>query len=73
MSETTTLDEIDRIASDAFEGYVVKKDLAHRFKGAYPVPTYVGEFLLGRYCATTDDEEIEEGQIGRASCRERVF
>src|SRR5205823_4142669 len=27
----------------------------------YPVPTYVGEFLLGRYCATTDEAEIEEG------------
>jgi ATP-dependent Lon protease len=25
------------------------------------VPTYVVEFLLGRYCATVDEEEIEEG------------
>ena len=32
----------------------MRKDLAQQFKGAYPVPTYVGEFLLGRYCATTD-------------------
>ena len=61
MTDQTELDEVDRIAAGAFEGYVVKKDLAHRFKGAYPVPTYVGEFLLGRYCATTDPEEIEEG------------
>ena len=29
--------------------------------GQYPVPTYVGEFLLGRYCATTDPDEIAEG------------
>jgi uncharacterized protein (TIGR02653 family) len=57
----TELDELDRIAAQAFEGYVVKKDLALRFKGQYPVPTYVGEFLLGRYCATTDEAEIEEG------------
>jgi ATP-dependent Lon protease len=55
------LDELDRIASVAFDGFVVRKDLAQRFKGAYPVPTYVGEFLLGRYCATTDPEEIAEG------------
>ncbi|MBT5533448.1 BREX system Lon protease-like protein BrxL, partial [Candidatus Poribacteria bacterium] len=27
----------------------------------YPVPTYVVEFLLGRYCASTDPDEIEEG------------
>lgn len=25
------------------------------------MPTYVVEFLLGRYCATTDEEEIKEG------------
>jgi len=25
------------------------------------VPTYVVEFLLGRYCATTNDKEIAEG------------
>jgi ATP-dependent Lon protease len=55
------LDDLDRLAADAFEGYVVRKDLARRFQGLYPVPTYVGEFLLGRYCATMDEAEIEEG------------
>ena len=55
------LDHLDRIAAEVFEGYVVRKDLALRFKGQYPVPTYVGEFLLGRYCASTDEEEIAEG------------
>ncbi|MDQ0863779.1 BREX system Lon protease-like protein BrxL [Arthrobacter globiformis] len=55
------LDELDRITADAYEGFVVRKDLAQNFKGAYPVPTYVGEFLLGRFCATTDPVEIQEG------------
>lgn len=55
------LDDLDRIAAEVYEGYVVRKDLAQKFKGAYPVPTYVGEFLLGRYCATTDETEIQEG------------
>jgi len=54
-------DEIDNLAAEAFEGFVVRKDLALRFKGQYPVPTYVGEFLLGSYCATTDEKEIAEG------------
>lgn len=54
-------DELDSIGSKAFSGYVVRKDLANRFKGQYPVPTYVGEFLIGRYCATTDEAEIREG------------
>lgn len=55
------LDELDQVAASAFDGYVVRKDLALRFRGQYPVPTYVGEFLLGRYCASTDEEEIAEG------------
>jgi len=55
------LDALDRIAAKAFEGYIVRKDLVRRFKGQYPVPTYVAEFLLGRYCASTDEAEIQEG------------
>lgn len=73
MTEAITLDEIDTIAASAFEGYVVRKDLAQQFKGAYPVPTYVGEFLIGRYCATTDPEEIEEGlQVVRRLLADRT-
>lgn len=67
------MDELDRIAASAFEGYIVRKDLSLRFKGQYPVPTYVGEFLLGRYCASTDEEEINEGlQIVERQLRERT-
>jgi len=55
------LDHLDRIAAQAFDGYLVRKDLVRRFKGQYPVPTYVAEFLLGRYCASTNDSEIQEG------------
>ena len=58
---TQTLDPTDAIATKAFEGYVVRKDLVRKFKGQYPVPTYVAEFLLGRYCASVDEEEIAEG------------
>ncbi|UZD61109.1 BREX system Lon protease-like protein BrxL [Brevibacterium sp. JSBI002] len=73
MTEIVSLDSIDETAASAFEGYVVRKDLAQQFKGAYPVPTYVGEFLIGRYCATTDLEEIEEGlQIVRRLLADRT-
>jgi ATP-dependent Lon protease len=54
-------DQLDQIAAEAFDGYIVRKDLVRLFKGQYAVPTYVGEFLLGRYCATTHEHEIEEG------------
>ncbi|OIP17740.1 MAG: TIGR02688 family protein [Comamonadaceae bacterium CG2_30_59_20] len=55
------LDDLDRKATAAFEGYVVRKDLVRTFSRQFPVPTYVVEFLLGRYCATTDETEIQEG------------
>jgi ATP-dependent Lon protease len=55
------LDNVDQIAAKAFEGYVVRKDLLEQFRKTYPVPTYVIEFLLGRYCATVDEEEIQQG------------
>jgi ATP-dependent Lon protease len=55
------LDTIDRKAAATLEGYLVRKDLVRTFSRQFPVPTYVVEFLLGRYCASTDSEEIEEG------------
>ena len=55
------LDRLDRLAEAAFEGYLVRKDLVRRYSRQYPVPTYVVEFLLGRYCASTDELEIKEG------------
>jgi ATP-dependent Lon protease len=55
------LDHLDQIAAKAFEGFIVRKDLVRRFKGQYPVPTYVAEFLLGRYCASVNEAEIKEG------------
>ena len=55
------LDDLDRKVSAAFPGHIVRKDLVRQFRGQFPVPTYVVEFMLGRYCASTDAAEIEEG------------
>lgn len=67
------LDDLDRLAAEVFEGFLVRKDLAQQFRGQYPVPTYVGEFLLGRYCATTNPDEIAEGlAIVERSMKERT-
>ncbi len=46
---------------EAFQGKVVRKDLAFQVKGNLPVPTYVLEYLLGQYCASDDEQIIEEG------------
>ena len=55
------MDALDKLAATALDGYLVRKDLVRTFSRQFPVPTYVVEFLLGRYCASTDPEEIEEG------------
>ena len=69
----SALDGLDQLAAEVFEGYLVRKDLAQQFRGQYPVPTYVGEFLLGRYCATTDLDEIAEGlAVVERSMKERT-
>lgn len=67
------LDALDQLVADVFDGYVVRKDLAQKFKGNYPVPTYVAEFLIGNYCATTDEDEIKEGlEIVQRQLGERI-
>lgn len=55
------LDELDRKAASVLDGYLVRKDLVRAFSRQFPVPTYVVEFLLGRYCASIDQGEIDEG------------
>jgi len=55
------LDGLDKKVLDTFDGFVVRKDLVRAFSKQYPVPTYVVEFLLGRYCSTANEQEIQEG------------
>jgi ATP-dependent Lon protease len=68
-----TLDHLDQQAAAVFDGYLVRKDLVRKYSRQYPVPTYVVEFLLGRYCASTDEKEIAEGlQIVEKQLRDRT-
>lgn len=53
--------DLQQKVMDAFIGKVVRKDLAFLVKGGLPVPTYVLEYLLGQYCASDDEEFINEG------------
>ena len=56
------MDRLDIKLNEAFPGKVVRKDLLHEIKRAVNVPSFVLEFLLSRYCASEDPEEIEEGK-----------
>ena len=55
------VDSLDQKLFTVFPGRVVRKDLVKRFKVGDNIPVYVLEYLLGKYCSTTDETEIEEG------------
>ncbi len=55
------MDRLDKKLASVFEGRIVRKDLLHRIKKGTNVPTFVLEFLLARYCASDDADEIQAG------------
>lgn len=55
------LDALDEKLLQHFPGKVVRKDLVIPLKGEYQVPSYVLEFLLGRYCSSTDPQIVAAG------------
>lgn len=55
------MENLDKKLNEHFGGKVVRKDLTKLIKGNAIVPTYVLEYLLGQYCATDDEETIEQG------------
>ena len=62
ISETTALDtSLDDLLNQHFAGRVVRKDLTKLVKEGANVPVYVLEYLLGTYCASNDEEVIQEG------------
>ena len=52
---------LDTKLNEYFGGKVVRKDLTKLVKGNAIVPIYVLEYLLGQYCATSDEETILQG------------
>jgi ATP-dependent Lon protease len=55
------MDELSRKLNQYFAGRVVRKDLTKKIKEGANVPVYVLEYLLGMYCATDDEDGINEG------------
>jgi len=55
------MNNLDTKINEHFSGLVVRKDLVKIVKGNAIVPTYVLEYLLGQYCATSDEASIQTG------------
>lgn len=54
-------DSLDDKANRTFAGKVVRKDLVRKVKVGANVPVFVLEFLLGKYCASSDEIAIQMG------------
>src|SRR2546422_6649611 len=52
---------LDDKANQLFAGKVVRKDLVRKVKVGANVPVFVLEFLLGKYCASSDELAIQMG------------
>jgi ATP-dependent Lon protease len=61
MSTVPARDALDDKVNRAFAGKVVRKDLVRKVKVGANVPVFVLEFLLGKYCASTDEMAIQMG------------
>jgi len=61
-TETTpSRDALDDKVNRVFAGKVVRKDLVRKIKVGANVPVFVLEYLLGKYCASSDDMAIQMG------------
>jgi len=56
-----TRDALDDKVNRLFAGKVVRKDLVRKVKVGANVPVFVLEFLLGKYCASSDEVTIQMG------------
>jgi ATP-dependent Lon protease len=56
-----TRDALDDKVNRLFAGKVVRKDLVRKVKVGANVPVFVLEFLLGKYCASSDEVAIQMG------------
>ena len=55
------MEELNDKLNKYFAGKVVRKDLTKKIKEGANVPVYVLGYLLGMYCATNDEQAINDG------------
>src|SRR5512133_580381 len=73
IDEKMVLDTLDEKLISAFPGRVVRKDLVKKLKVGFNIPVYVLEYLLGKYCSTTDEDEIKAGiELVKQTITERI-
>ncbi len=61
MTDVSVSDSLDEKVNVAYAGKVVRKDLVRKVKVGANVPVFVLEYLLGKYCASSDETAIRMG------------
>src|SRR6476620_1879895 len=61
MNPIPQRDPLDDKLNRVFAGKVVRKDLVRKVKVGANVPVFVLEYLLGKYCASSDEVAIQMG------------
>ena len=61
MNAPPLRDALDDKVNRVFAGRVVRKDLVRKVKVGTNVPVFVLEYLLGKYCASSDEMAIQMG------------
>lgn len=64
---------LDDKLNEFYPGRVVRKDLLHSVKKGTNVPSFVLEFLLAKYCASDEPDEIEAGKLAVIETLEQNF
>jgi len=64
---------LDDKLNEFYAGRVVRKDLLHSVKKGTNVPSFVLEFLLAKYCASDEPDEIEAGKRAVIETLEQNF
>ena len=59
--KTPSRDGLDDRVNEVFAGKVVRKDLVRKVKVGANVPVFVLEYLLGKYCASSDEIAMQTG------------
>ena len=61
VAENNQADGLTEKLHTYFAGKIVRKDLTKKIKEGANVPVYVLEYLLGMYCSSRNEDEIEAG------------
>lgn len=55
------MNELDTKITNVFSGKVVRKDITESLKKTVGAPAFVVEYLVGMYCSSSNDDEVQRG------------